>query len=66
MYVVTGGGGRFLRPLESCRNGTPEPIVQNDRVHHFLILEIDDLEIRGTAFDDVGQSLDSFVIALGR
>lgn len=61
-YVVTGGGGRSLRPLEPCSTDTPEPVVANDTDHHFVRLDITDGRIEGVVLTTAGTIIDEFEI----
>jgi 3',5'-cyclic AMP phosphodiesterase CpdA len=56
-YVVTGGGGRSLYPLDRCPVGTPPRVSGHER-HHFTAVQVraDSLEL--TAVADDGTELD--------
>jgi 3',5'-cyclic AMP phosphodiesterase CpdA len=56
-YVVTGGGGRPLYPLDRCQDGTPQRVAGAER-HHFTAVQVraDSLEL--TAVADDGSELD--------
>lgn len=62
-YVVTGGGGAGLYPIEACPEGTDPPITANATSHHFLVLTVRedtlDIEARSAA----GEVLDRFTVA---
>jgi Calcineurin-like phosphoesterase len=60
-YVVTGGGGRRLYPLDGCATGTPERVVGLVR-HHFTAVEVGDGWLTVTAVADDGTVLDRTVI----
>jgi hypothetical protein len=61
-YVVTGGGGRSLYPLDDrCPPGTP-PRVAEARRHHFTAVEVRDRSLAVTAVADDGAVLDRAVI----
>lgn len=61
-YVVTGGGGREIRPAWFCPSNTPTPEASDNVHHHFLILEVGADRIVGTATASDGSVLDSFVV----
>ncbi|MDQ3991355.1 MAG: metallophosphoesterase, partial [Actinomycetota bacterium] len=44
-FVVTGGGGASLYPIEGCRPGTPEPAAAF-AAHHFVVAEATDSTLR--------------------
>jgi 3',5'-cyclic AMP phosphodiesterase CpdA len=52
-YVVTGGGGRELYPLDGCATGSPERVAGQVR-HHFTAVEVHDgaLAVTVVATDD--------------
>jgi tartrate-resistant acid phosphatase type 5 len=52
-YVVTGGGGRGLYPLDACAAGAPERVAGQVR-HHFTAVEVADgsLAVTAVAADD--------------
>jgi Calcineurin-like phosphoesterase len=60
-YVVTGGGGRPLYPLDGCAAGTPERVAGLVR-HHFTAVEVRDRSLAVTAVADDGAVLDRVVI----
>lgn len=62
MYVVTGGGGRSLRPAETCPADTPQPLASNYTDHHFIALEIGDGRILAEVVAADGSTIDSFEI----
>ena len=47
-YVVTGGGGRRLYPLDGCATGSPERVAGQVR-HHFTAVEVGDGSLALTA-----------------
>ncbi len=59
VYIVTGGGGasRFARGV-----GRSPIQAWSSLEHHFVELRITDEEIRGTAIDERGRSLDQFIV----
>jgi hypothetical protein len=61
-YVVTGGGGRPLYPLDACATGAPERVAGLVR-HHFTAVEIRDGSLAVTAVADDDTVLDQTVIA---
>jgi 3',5'-cyclic AMP phosphodiesterase CpdA len=60
-YVVTGGGGRSLYPLEACPIWAPRRAAQAVR-HHFVAVEVRDGSLTLTAVADDGAVLDRAVI----
>jgi Calcineurin-like phosphoesterase len=52
-YIVTGGGGRPLYPLDACARGAPERVAGHVR-HHFTAVEVRDgsLAVTVVAADD--------------
>ena len=62
-YVVTGGGGRFLRPLSNCSENHPERLAGAE-LHHFLTLEQTESSIELTAIDVNGVPFDQVSIAI--
>jgi predicted phosphodiesterase len=62
MYVVTGNGGRGLYAVGACPNGTPTPIVADDRTHGFVVLHIAADEIAVEALGTDGRRIDEFVV----
>jgi Calcineurin-like phosphoesterase len=52
-YVVTGGGGRRLYPVDGCARGAPERVAKVVR-HHFTAVEVRDgsLAVTAVAHDD--------------
>ena len=52
-YVVTGGGGRPLYPVDGCARGAPERVAKVVR-HHFTAVEVRDgtLAVTAVAADD--------------
>jgi hypothetical protein len=62
-YVVTGGGGAPLHKVESkCPPATPQPIIWNDKKHHFLYLSVRRSELTGWAVSSDGETIDRFSI----
>ena len=62
-YLVTGGGGRNLYEVAECPPGTMEPLVANDRDHHFLVLTIKTGTIEVEAISANGDLIDEFSVA---
>jgi 3',5'-cyclic AMP phosphodiesterase CpdA len=60
-YVVTGGGGRALYPVDACATGAPERVVALVR-HHFTAVEVRDQALALTAVADDGTVVDRAVI----
>jgi hypothetical protein len=60
-YVVTGGGGRELYPVDGCARGAPERVAEVVR-HHFTAVEVRDGSLAVTAVADDGAVLDRTVI----
>ena len=60
-YVVTGGGGRRLYPLDGCADGAPERVVGLVR-HHFTAVEVRDGSLAVTVVADDDTVLDRTVI----
>jgi Calcineurin-like phosphoesterase len=60
-YVVTGGGGRRLYPLDGCASGSPERVAGQVR-HHFTAVEVRDGSLAVTAVAADGAVLDRTVI----
>ena len=60
-YVVTGGGGRRLYPLDGCAGGAPERVVGLVR-HHFTAVEVRDGSLAVTVVADDDTVLDRTVI----
>lgn len=61
-YVVTGGGGRRLRPTGACPAGTPEPVARNDETHHFIVMEISATSLSAEVIGADGTKIDTFVV----
>jgi hypothetical protein len=61
-YVVTGGGGRQLYPLDACATGGPERVAGLVR-HHFTAVEVRDGSLAVTAVGTDDRVLDRTVIA---
>lgn len=62
-HVITGGGGRPLRPIRSCPSGTPPPDAANDTRHHFVLLDVSAAGIDGQAISADSEPIDRFSIA---
>ncbi len=62
-YVVSGGGGRGLHPLDACDVGHP-PRVAGVESFHFLTISQQPSELVVTAIDRDGNELDRFTIPL--
>jgi hypothetical protein len=60
-YVVTGGGGRPLYPVDRCASGAPERVAKMVR-HHFTAVEVGDGSLALTAVAADGAVLDRAVI----
>ena len=60
-YVVTGGGGRRLYPLDGCASGSPERVAGQVR-HHFTAVEVRNGSLAVTAVAADGAVLDRTVI----
>jgi hypothetical protein len=60
-YVVTGGGGKELYPIEPCPGGVP-PRQAAARRHHFTAVEVRQGSLTVTAVADDGTVLDRAVI----
>jgi Calcineurin-like phosphoesterase len=60
-YVVTGGGGRPLYPVDACTTGAPERVAGLVR-HHFTAAEVRDGSLAVTAVADDDAVLDRTVI----
>jgi hypothetical protein len=60
-YVVTGGGGQRLYPLDACAAGAPERVAGLVR-HHFTAVEVRDGSLAVTAVAADGAVLDRAVI----
>jgi Calcineurin-like phosphoesterase len=60
-YVVTGGGGRSLYPVDACAAGAPRRVVAEVR-HHFTAVEVRDRSLALTAVADDGSVIDRAVI----
>ncbi len=61
-YVVTGGGGRRLRPTGACPAGTPEPVARNDETHHFILMEVSATSLSAEVIGANGAKIDTFDI----
>jgi hypothetical protein len=61
-YVVTGGGGDSLYPLEPCPAGYPPRVAGNDQDHHFLAVTADLAGLRVQALGSNGVVIDDFTI----
>jgi len=62
-YVITGGGGRPIRPGRPfCPKGNPE-VAESDHEHnHFVVLELGAGGIQGAALAPDGVTLDSWYV----
>jgi hypothetical protein len=60
-YVVTGGGGRALYPLDACPAGVPSRLAGVAR-HHFTAVEVRDGSLAVTVVADDDTVLDRTVI----
>jgi 3',5'-cyclic AMP phosphodiesterase CpdA len=60
-YVVTGGGGRGLYPLDACATGSPKRVAGHVR-HHFTAVEVMDGSLAVTVVADDDTVLDRTVI----
>ncbi len=60
-YVVTGGGGSRLYPLDECEGG-PGRVVGDDRHHHFVVVEEAGGSLRVEAVATDGAVLDQTLI----
>jgi 3',5'-cyclic AMP phosphodiesterase CpdA len=60
-YVVTGGGGRELYPVDGCAAGAPPRTVAQVR-HHFTAVEVNGATLTVTAVADDGAVIDRTVI----
>lgn len=63
-YVVTGGGGRRLTPLEECSADHPDRVAEG-MAHHFLTLQQSAGQISVFVVDSSGDELDRFSLPLG-
>ena len=61
-YIVTGGAGQRLRPIETCPAGTPGSVTSDDQNNHYLLLEINEEAIEVTAIAVGGAIIDRTVI----
>ena len=62
-YVVSGGGGRSLYPVDGCAAGAPERVAAHVR-HHFTAVEVGDGSLAVTVVADDDTVLDRAVIDL--
>ena len=60
-YVVTGGGGRALYPVDGCAAGAPGRVAAHVR-HHFTAVEVRDGSLAVTVVADDDTVLDRAVI----
>jgi hypothetical protein len=60
-YVVTGGGGRQLYPVDGCAKGAPKRIAEVVR-HHFTAVEVREGSLAVTAVADDDTVIDRTVI----
>ena len=63
-YVVSGGGGRALYPVEQCPANHPELLAAAE-VHHFLTLTQEPDGLHLTVYDVNGEVVDDVLIDLG-
>jgi hypothetical protein len=61
-YVVTGGGGRSIRPRHECPDETPEPEASNYVDYHFVLLRVSGGAISAESIAADGSIIDSFEI----
>jgi hypothetical protein len=61
-YVVTGGGGGPLSPLEACPSDYPPRVAGNDQDHHFLAVTSDLGGLRVQALGANGVVIDDFTL----
>lgn len=62
-YIVTGGGGSGLYPLEACPAGYPARVAGDDQHHHFVTVREEGGRVRVQAITDTGTVLDDFTLA---
>lgn len=62
-YVVTGGGGAALQPLQECSPDHPERLAASES-HHFLVLTQSEGVLNLRALDVDGRQIDSISIDL--
>ncbi len=62
-YVVTGGGGNAIYPIEECPANHPEPLAGAE-LHHFLAIDQDDEQVIVTAIDVSGDTIDQMSLDL--
>lgn len=60
-YVVHGGGGQELYPIERCPSGYPRRVAAR-KVHGFLFLRVRQSVLRGYAVTPGGRIIDRFAI----
>ena len=60
-YVVTGGGGRGLYPVDACATGAPQRVAAKVR-YHFTAVEVRDRSLVVTAVAEDDSVLDRTVI----
>ncbi|HEU4320468.1 MAG TPA: metallophosphoesterase [Acidimicrobiia bacterium] len=63
-YVVTGGGGSQLYPIQDCPPSHPE-LIAGEELHHFLALSAEDGDLVVEAIDVNGEVFHEFVLELG-
>jgi hypothetical protein len=61
-YVITGGGGASLYPLEACEAGERRVQLAGESVHSFLYLQADAGQIEGIAMTPSAHTIDSFTV----
>jgi acid phosphatase len=62
-YVVTGGGGAGLYPLDACPADYPAQVAGDDEHHHFVTVQEEGAQLRVQAISDTGQVIDEFLLA---
>lgn len=62
-YVVTGGGGRSLNPIQDCPANHP-PLLAGEELHHFLALSQTTATVEVEVVDVDGDIVDSFSVGL--
>ena len=61
-YVVVGGGGASLYPLETCAASGTAGSIASESVHSFLSLRVTDQRIEARALAIDGRLLDRFTV----
>lgn len=62
-YVVTGAGGRSLRPFHPCLEGTPDPLAVEHDVYSFVTLEVEGTVVRLTSIAADGRVIDEAIVS---